>query len=115
MENVSLKDWLIALLLIVSLGVLLMSGLTGCSSDKYHVDYCGEKDFYVGAKDTYRAGDEVKLYYNLIATDTEYSFLLDGERLKFEYDEKNGYVISFTMPAHDVKLECKMRNNMVAE
>ena len=55
------------------------------------------------------------MYYNLIATDTEYSFLLDGERLKFEYDEKNGYVISFTMPAHDVKLECKMRNNMVAE
>ena len=53
------------------------------------------------------------LYYEIIATDTDYSFLLDGENLNFGWDENKGFVITFTMPDHDVKLECRMRNSMV--
>ena len=41
---------------------------------KYKVDYCGEKFAYKNAKDEYRAGEKVTVYYWMIATDTDYSF-----------------------------------------
>ena len=85
--------------------------LFGCSGHKYRVEYdC--KDFYSNAKDYYRAGTKVKLYYELIATDTDYSFCLDGESIDFDYDENRGFVIEFIMPEHDVKLECSTKNSM---
>lgn len=100
--------------LMAMLVLLLLPLLTGCAGgEKYQVDYCGQKDCYTNAKDAYRAGAAVKLYYDLIATDTDYRFLLDGEPVPFSYDEKKGYVIEFTMPAHDVKLECETTNSMV--
>ena len=34
---------------------------------KYKVDYCGEKFAYKNAKDEYRAGEKVTLYYWMIA------------------------------------------------
>lgn len=99
--------------LIAILALLLLLLLTGCAGGgKYQVDYCGGKAAYTNAKDAYRAGAAVKLYYDLIATDTDYRFLLDGESIPFSYDEKKGYVIEFTMPAHDVKLECETVNSM---
>ena len=79
----------------------------------YQVDYSGKQTFYLGARDAYPAGAEVKLYFDLIATDTDYTFLLDGERMNVDYDDSHGYVITFTMPEHDVKLECITRNTMV--
>ena len=92
------------------LGTLL--GLTGCGAPKYHVDYDGEKEWYENARDTYRAGETVRLYYGLMATDTDYAFYLDDERINFSYDEKKGFIIEFVMPDHDVKLRCEMRNSM---
>lgn len=93
----------IALILV---GCLLLAGLTGCSgSKKYQVDYCGAEFLYSNAKDSYRAGTTVTLYFELIATDTDYSFFLDGEPVQFTYDQKKGFIITFTMPEHDVKLE----------
>ena len=80
---------------------------------KYKIDYCGQKSFYKGAKDSYRAGDKVRLYYGMIATDTDYSFFLDGERFSPGYSEKEGFVISFTMPEHDVTLKCTHVNSML--
>ena len=96
------------------MGVILMSllSLLGCSSNKYKIDYCGSKYCYSDAKDSYRAGKEVVLYFNLIATDTDYSFKLDGESLNFTYDDKKGFIIRFTMPEHDVKLECITKESM---
>jgi len=91
---------------------LLQLGLSGCGGEKYRVEY-DSKDLYSNARDYYRAGTNVKLYFKLIATDTDYSFLLDGEHIPFDYDEKKGFVIEFTMPAHDVTLECETRNSMV--
>ena len=90
-----------------------MFGLSGCFGKKYHVDYCGAKDCYRGAKDYYRAGTNVKIYYELIATDTDYHFYLDDEPLNFTYDDLKGFVIEFTMPEHDVKLECISINSML--
>ena len=95
-----------------ALVLMLLMGLSGCSGEKYKVEY-DYKGAYVNAKDYYRAGSKVVLYYDLIATDTDYSFLLDGEHIPFTYDEKKGYIIEFVMPGHDVKLECRQVNSML--
>ena len=101
---------------LILLGGLLLASLTGCSGGtKYQVDYCGGKDCYSNAKDSYRAGSTVTLYFELIATDTDYHFFLDGEPLPFGYDEKKGFVIRFTMPEHDVKLEVSSENSMLPQ
>ncbi len=91
---------------------LLLIGLCGCSGEKYRVEY-DFKDAYSNARDSYRAGTKVTLYYEMIATDTNYSFSLDGEYLPFTYDEKKGFVIEFIMPEHDVTLECNQQNSML--
>lgn len=78
---------------------------------KYKVDYCGQKMAYSNAKDEYRAGEIVTLYFDMIATDTDYSFTLDGAQLMRDYDPKKGFVLSFTMPDRDVKLHCFSRNS----
>ena len=84
-------------------------------NDYYSVDYCGAKYCYSNAKDSYKTGTKVTLYYELILTDTDYSFTLDGEPVQWTYNEKKGYVIEFTMPEHDVKLECHTKSSMIAE
>ena len=105
----------VGLFVLVLLSGLLLVGLTGCSGgERYQVDYCGSKGCYSNAKDSYRAGTEVTLYFDLVATDTDYSFLLDGEPVRYTYDDKKGFVIQFTMPDHDVKLEYDSRNSMLA-
>ena len=96
----------------VVLVCVLLMGLSACSGEKYRVEY-DFKGAYVNAKDYYRAGSKVVLYYDLIATDTDYFFLLDGEHISFTYDEKKGFVIEFVMPGHDVKLECRQVNSML--
>ena len=97
---------------ILAIAALLV--LTGCAGgEKYQVDYCGAKDCYRGAKDSYKAGTEVTVYFDLIASDTDYSFLLDGEPIDFDYDEKKGFIITFTMPAHDVTLDVSSVNSML--
>ena len=80
---------------------------------KYKVDYCGQKMCYQGAEDSYPAGEQVKVYYNLVATDTDYTFLLDGEEINATYTDEKGFCISFEMPDHDVQLECQKKNSMV--
>ena len=86
--------------------------LSGCGGEEYYVDYGGGKEHYRGAKDSYRAGETVTLTYDVIATDTDYSFYLDGEPLDFSYEEGKGFVLSFLMPEHDVKLEVRTVNTM---
>ncbi len=97
---------------LIALIICLMS-LTNCGAQRYQVDYDGEMDFYEGAKESYRAGEQVVLYYDLIATDTDYTFLLDGESINYSYSDDKGFEISFVMPDHDVKLECVTRNSMM--
>jgi len=104
---------MIVLVILVITTVLIAIGAAGCSNEpKYKIDFGGSEGAYRGAKKAYRAGEQVTLYYDLIATDTDYSFYLDGEPIDFNYDEKKGFVIRFTMPEHDVKLECSPRNSM---
>lgn len=100
---------------ILWIGGILMLGLFGCGGEKYTVDYDGQKSCYENAKGRYPAGAKVVLYYGNIGTDTDYTFYLDGQRVNCTYDERKGFEIAFTMPAHPVKLTCDARNSMIYE
>ena len=100
------------LIIILLMGGMFMFGLSGCSGEKYRVDYGGQKDSFKGAKDSYAAGKKVTLYYDMIATDTDYSFYIDGERINPDYSEKKGYIIEFTMPSHDISVSVESVNSM---
>ncbi len=78
----------------------------------YRVDYDGCKDCYNNAKDAYRAGEKVKVYFYMVATDTDYHFELEGAELDIDFDWQKGYILSFTMPDHDVKLTVESKNSM---
>ncbi len=118
MSKLVLKRILLTFTVILLLGCFPFF-FSGCKapkynkSQKYNVDYCGSKGCYSNAKDSYKAGTKVTLYFELIATDTDYSFTLDGEPVNWSYDEKKGFVIEFIMPVHDVKLECHSKNSML--
>ena len=79
---------------------------------KYNVDYCGQKDLYQNAEDSYCEGEQVEIYYDFLATDTSYCFYLDGTSLPVNYERGRGYAVRFTMPAHDVKLEIEEKNTL---
>ena len=93
-------------------GVMLISILSGCTGERYNVVRDGD---FKGGRSTYREGAEVKLYYDLIATDTQYSFFVDNERINPDYSDKKGYIIEFVMPAHDVTVRVSSKNTMLAE
>ena len=79
----------------------------------YPVEYWTDIEYLENAKPAYPAGASVLLYYDLIATDTDYTFFLDGEPLNYGFDESKGFVLSFIMPAHAVKLACERKNTMM--
>lgn len=98
-------------ILFVLLGVMVM-GLFGCGQKKYKLELDGYG--LSSKKAAYEEGASVKVTYNLIATDTDYSFYLDCDDTKLECDyDKGMYVMTFKMPAHDVKLTVSSRNSMV--
>ena len=72
------------------------------------------KDAYQNGKDQYKAGDLVVLKYDVIATDTSYSFYLNGEHIDYRYID-NAFMISFKMPECDSYLECRSLNMMLRE
>lgn len=81
------------------------------STEKYHVDYCGDKSLFQNARNSYEAGEKVTLYFDNIETDTEYSFYLDDELLDVDYSDEKGYIIKFKMPEHDVTLRVEMEGS----
>lgn len=99
---------------VLLLGGILMFCFTGCGAQRYRVDYGDAKAALKGAEDSYRAGAKVRFSYDLIATDTDYSFYLDDERIEPDYSESKGYVISFIMPEHDVSFRIEQKNSMTA-
>jgi len=96
------------------LEVLAIMSLLGCSTQKYVVNANGG---YELDKKSYAAGEEVKAYFKYIATDTDYTFYCENEdvTIKTSYDNSIGYVITFTMPDHDVTLGVKSRNTMTID
>ena len=88
--------------------------LFGCGKKSYNVDYHGQKDMFSRAKNSYKEGDTVELSYGLVATDTDYSFFVDGQAVNTNWDEKKGYIIKFTMPEYDIEVYCTQRNSMIS-
>ncbi len=79
---------------------------------KFKLDYNGHKEWYENAEDFYAPGETVTVYFDLIATDTDYRFYLDEDPVNFGYEEGKGFVISFEMPDHDATLWVNTRNSM---
>ncbi|HCA04885.1 MAG TPA: hypothetical protein DEO32_03195 [Ruminococcaceae bacterium] len=80
---------------------------------KYKVNYQDGREFFPGAKDSYRAGETVVFYFTLVATDTNYTFYLNGRRFQPEYCGGKGYKISFVMPEGDVDFRVESKNTML--
>ena len=86
---------------------------SGCfGSKKYKVDFNGQKDSFSNARDYYKAGEKVEIYYPFIATDTDYTFYLDDEKISPLYEDGKGYVIKFKMPDHNVSVKVTSKNSM---
>ena len=93
----------------------------------YSIDFSGQEAFYaseeikkckpefVKVRTEYHVGEQVVIYYPMIATDTDYTFLLDGMYFKPDYETSKGFIIRFMMPDHDVKIECIERNTMLPD
>lgn len=96
----------------ILLGGIMMFSFFGCGKASHTVDYCGQKDAYPDARDTYKAGEKVRLTFPGIATDTDYSFYLDGRQLSPDYEQGKGFVLRFTMPDRDVRLEYRAAGSM---
>ena len=99
-------------LFLTFLGVSMMFTLFGCGKPKYKLHFEGYG--FQSSKTEYAAGNQVTVYYDLIATDTDYRFWLDDEsvELKQDYDDRHGYVFTFTMPDHELTLHVSSRNSM---
>ena len=102
-------------LLVILLGAMMMLHFFGCGEPKHKLlfaNYGFESD-----RTEYAAGEKVTVSYGMVATDTDYRFWLDDESVELErdYDDKRGYVFSFTMPEHDVTLHVESHNSMAAQ
>ena len=107
------NSWVVLAAVIVIAVIIIAIFLTGCGKRSYKVDYCEAKDLYANAKDTYKAGEEVELMFDLVASDTDYTFYLDGKTENLDvHGTGNGFVIRFTMPDHDIKLDYSEKNSM---
>lgn len=116
-------------LLAVLLSFVLSLSLCACSNDnatstnsitrkpgdtpKYILDLDGMDSAFEGVKSSYSKGEMVDISYNLIATDTDYSFTVDGNSFSPDYSNERGFIFRFEMPDHDVKIEINSTNSMV--
>ena len=99
-------------LYLIVIGALMMFSVSGCGKPKYKLNYDGYG--FESRKTEYAAGEKVTVYYNFIATDTDYHFYIDDDvKMKERYDDDHGYVFTFTMPDHDVTLHEESHNSMI--
>ena len=109
----------------IILTILLLTSLItmafGCKNPKiplFKIDFNGQEFFYKDAagkepKTEYKAGERVLLYFDFVATDTNYYFYMDDESFNPGWDgDKHAYIIDFIMPEHDVKLFIDHKNSM---
>ena len=85
----------------------------------YTLDFGGANFMYLDPrtneppKSIYFVGEEVCFRLEIWATDTRYTFYLDGQEINASYDEKYGYCFHFPMPDHDVTFTYTTENTMV--
>ena len=101
-----------AIAAVVFAGCKTIPSILPTSTDVYTIEY-DSKGLYSGAKDSYKAGQKVTLRFPYVATDTSYSFYLNGKAIDKTYSDLGGYKLEFVMPPYDAKLECVTRNDMM--
>lgn len=100
---------LVSMVFVIMVVVIVI--MAGCTAKKYKVEY--DEFLFTGGKHSYRAGAEVELHFEMVATDTDYSFYLNDDTVKLNVEGTgHGYIIRFTMPEHDVKLDFDCKNSM---
>ncbi|MBR0416434.1 MAG: hypothetical protein IJI56_01335 [Firmicutes bacterium] len=96
----------------IIIGACIMLSLFGCGKQKYDLKL---PSGFESKKTSYAAGEEVKVTYPYLATDTDYSFYSDADDMKKGYTDSEGYVFTFTMPERDVTFWVTSHNSMVYE
>lgn len=94
---------------LVLIGVVMMAFLSGCFAKKYEVT--GSDGLMTGLG-RYREGTTVTVVLEVWATDTDYTFYLNGEPVDYRYDERRGLTVTFVMPGQDVHITYDMKNTM---
>lgn len=87
----------------------LAMSLFGCTK-KYKIS-CSDKKEWYGIKSSYKAGENVVLFYLVSATDATLTIVVDGQPVDYDFspipnDALGGlcYRIEFTMPDHDIEV-----------
>ena len=113
-KSIMIKMKQLFLFIFLTLMIMVTTPAEACKKARRKT-YTVEMDGFLceGQKTKYKEGDQVVLYYSLVATDTDYTFIVDGEYYRPDYNHNDGYIIRFTMPDHDVKIEVITRNTMV--
>ena len=72
-----------------------------------------DAEFFANVKDEYEEGERVLIYYPFVATDTRYTFYVDGSIILPDYSNDKGFEIAFAMPDHDVLIKVETENTML--
>lgn len=92
-------------------GTAFLFSLAGCGKQKYRLNLDGYG--LRSEKKAYAAGEEVRITYDLVASDTNYRFYIDGdEKMNVGFDGRHGYLLTFLMPARDVTVRVEWENSM---
>ena len=101
----------------------LLSGLCACAGQNdndgdtamedsnqagYQIVYLSESAACIAEKDRYLPGEHVVLHHPVAYDDySEHYFFLGNQFLQIHYDDGKNIRLEFTMPDHDVKMECR--------
>ena len=88
-----------------------MTAFSGCGKEKHKLIFDGYG--FESEKTEYAAGENVTVYYDFIATDTDYYFSSPDVEMKQTWDNQHGYIFTFTMPDHDVTITVESHNSMM--
>ncbi len=70
-----------------------------------------EEGLFFSEKKEYEAGEQVKVTFPFLATDTSYNFFVDADDFDVEYEGCTA-VIRFVMPDHDAEVRFSSRSTM---
>lgn len=106
------RNSIIKRIIIMTAFAALITVFSGCGSNTFRVDYCGQEALYRGQKEKYKPGEQVEFYYKRSDSDGDHSFFLDGKQLVPVPYSEDEHIIWFVMPEKDVMLE-RVKNSEI--
>lgn len=80
---------------------------------EYALHFANGISSFPNAKETYRPGECVRIYYPFVATDTRYSFFVDDVSITPSFSPDKGFILEFMMPDHDATIRIEAENIML--